>query len=76
MVISEIELNNSKILKISLDNVNGRIFGQLRIWVRTNTYDIIIPSVKGFGFDLKHLNDIIRALITLKAMNHTTEYKA
>ena len=76
MVISEIELNNSKILKISLDNVNGRIFGQLRIWVRTNTYDILIPSVKGFGFDLKYLNDIIRALITLKAMNHTIKYKA
>ena len=76
MVVSEIELNNSKILKISLDNVNGINFGQIRIYIRTNTYDILIPSVKGFGFDLKYLNDIIKALITLKAMNHTIKYKA
>ena len=71
MVISEIELSAKKILKIHLDNVNGIRFGHIRIWVRKNPYDIFKPSTKGFGFDLKYLDEIIKALITLKAIDQS-----
>ena len=73
MVISEIELSAKIILKIHLDNVNGIRFGHIRIWVRKNPYDILKPSTKGFGFDIKYLDELIKALITLKAMDE--EYR-
>ena len=71
MVISEIELSDTKKLKIHLDNVNGIRFGHIRIWVRKNPYDILKPSTKGFGFDLKYLDELIKGLITLKAMEES-----
>ena len=71
MVVGEIELSSSKILKITLDNVNGKSFGQIRIWIKSNDYDILIPSLKGFGFDLKFLDELIKALITLKAIDQS-----
>ena len=71
MVISEIELSAKKILKIHLDNVNGIRFGHIRIWVRKNPYDILKPSTKGFGFDIKYLDELIKALITLKAIDQS-----
>ena len=58
MVISEIELSDTKKLKIHLDNVNGIRFGHIRIWVRNNPYDILKPSTRGFGFDLKYLEEL------------------
>ena len=58
MVISEIELSAKNILKIHLDNVNGVRFGHIRIWVRTNSFATLKPSTKGFGFDLKYLDEI------------------
>ena len=71
MVISEIELSAKNILKIHLDNVNGVRFGHIRIWVRTNSFSTLKPSTKGFGFDLKYLDEIIKALITLKAIDQS-----
>ena len=71
MVISEIELSVTKKLKIHLDNVNGIRFGHIRIWVRKNPYDILKPSTKGFGFDLKILDELIKAIITLKAIDQS-----
>ena len=71
MVIREIELSVTKKLKIHLDNVNGIRFGHIRIWVRKNPYDILKPSTKGFGFDLKFLDELIKALITLKAIDQS-----
>ena len=71
MVVSEIELSVTKKLKIHLDNVNGIRFGHIRIWVRKNPYDILKPSTKGFGFDLKFLDELIKALITLKAIDQS-----
>ena len=71
MVISEIELSAKKILKIHLDNVNGVRFGHIRIWVRTNSFATLKPSTKGFGFDIKYLDEIIKALITLKAIDQS-----
>ena len=73
MVISEIELSAKNILKIHLDNVNGVRFGHIRIWVRTNSFATLKPSTKGFGFDIKYLDELIKALITLKAMDE--EYR-
>ena len=71
MVIREIELSVTKKLKIHLDNVNGIRFGHIRIWVRKNPYDILKPSTKGFGFDLKILDELIKSLITLKAIDQS-----
>jgi len=76
MVISEIELSAKIILKIHLDNVNGIRFGHIRIWVRKNPYDILKPSTKGFGFDLKYLDELINGLITLKAMEESHRFSA
>ena len=76
MIISEIELSAKKILKIHLDNVNGIHFGHIRIWVRKNPYDILKPSTKGFGFDLKYLDELINGLITLKAMEESHRFSA
>ena len=76
MVISEIELSVTKKLKIHLDNVNGIRFGHIRIWVRKNPYDILKPSTKGFGFDLKYLDELIKGLITLKALRESYRFIA
>ena len=67
MEISKIELSTKKILKITLDNVNGIRFGHIRIWARNNFSSNYEPSKKGFGFNLKYLDDLIDSLITLKA---------
>ena len=67
MIISEIELSTKKILKVNLDNVNGVRFGHIRIWSRNNYSDSYEPSTKGFGFDLKYLDELINSLIALKA---------
>ena len=76
MVISEIELSAKNILKIHLDNVNGVRFGHIRIWVRTNSFATLKPSTKGFGFDIKYLDELIKGLITLKAMDESYRFIA
>ena len=67
MIISEIELTPKKVLKVHLDNVNGVRFGHIRIWAKNNYSDNYEPSTKGFGFNLKCLDDLIDSLIALKA---------
>ena len=76
MVICEIELSDTKKLKIHLHDVNGIRFGHIRIWVRKNPYGILKPSTKGFGFDLNHLDEMIKGLLILKSLHFSNRVEA
>jgi len=69
MIVHEIKLNRRHLLRISKDTVNGTTFGQMRLW-RSDPIDArFLPTPKGFGFDLTHLDDMIEGLLLLKALN-------
>ena len=65
MTISEIKIKNNVVIKITKDTVNGITFGQLRIWELDKNSYRFLPTRKGIGFELKHINQIINSLLML-----------
>ncbi len=65
MTFSEIKIKDDSKIKITKDTVNGITFGQIRLWkldINTNSF---LPTNKGIGFELKHINEIIYSLSLL-----------
>ena len=64
----EVQLSEKTKIKVSRDTVNGKTFGQIRIWTRIGEKAEWIPTKKGVAFDLSHVDDIVRGLglITLE----------
>ena len=65
MIIAEISIQNNSKIKITKDTVNGVTFGQIRLWKMDNNTNKYIPTQKGVGFELKHVNEIIKSLSLL-----------
>ena len=65
MTFSEIQIKDDSKLKITKDTVNGVTFGQIRLWKMDNNTNKYIPTQKGVGFELKHINEIIKSLSLL-----------
>jgi len=65
MTFSEIQIKDDSKLKITKDTVNGVTFGQIRLWKLDNNANRYIPTQKGVGFGLKHINEIIKSLSLL-----------
>tara|TARA_Y100000588_G_C14180098_1_gene893247 strand:+ start:104 stop:334 length:231 start_codon:yes stop_codon:yes gene_type:complete len=65
VTFSEIKIKDDSKIKITKDTVNGITFGQIRLWkldINTNSF---LPTNKGIGFELKHINEIIYSLSLL-----------
>jgi len=65
VTIAEISIQNNSKIKITKDTVNGITFGQIRLWKLDNNSNRYIPTQKGVGFELKHINEIIKSLSLL-----------
>ena len=65
MTFSEIQIKNDSKIKITKDTVNGITFGQIRLWKLDNSTNSFLPTNKGIGFELKHVNEIIYSLSLL-----------
>ena len=65
MNISEISIQNNSKIKITKDKVNGITFCQIRLWKLDNNSNRYVPTQKGVGFELKHINEIIKSLSLL-----------
>ena len=69
MIVHEMIINEKYLLRISKDTVNGISFGQVRIWILDKVRGDHKPTTKGFGFELSHLDDLIKGMIHLKAID-------
>jgi len=76
MIVHEIKINGKYLLKISRDTVNGTTFGQMRLWISDPTSNQYTPTPKGFGFDLNHLDDMIKGLLILKSLHSSNRVEA
>ena len=65
MTFFEIKIKDDSKIKITKDTVNGVTFGQIRLWKLDNNSNRYVPTQKGVGFELKHINEIIKALSLL-----------
>ena len=65
MIFFEINIKADSKIKITKDTVNGVTFGQIRIWRFDNNSNRYVPTQKGVGFELKHINEIIKSLSLL-----------
>ena len=74
MIIHEMEINGKYLLKISKETVNGTSFGHIRLWERETSSNRLLPTKKGFGFDLKHVDDMINGLILLKCFQSQEKF--
>ena len=65
MTFFEVKIKDGNKIKITKDTVNGVTFGQIRLWKLDNSSNRYIPTQKGVGFELKHINELIKSLSLL-----------
>ena len=65
MTFFEVKIKDGNKIKITKDTVNGVTFGQIRLWKLDNNSNRYVPTQKGVGFELKHINEIIKSLSLL-----------
>ena len=65
MTFFEIKIKDDSKIKITKDTVNGLTFGQIRLWKLDKNSNRYVPTQKGVGFELKHINKIIKSLSLL-----------
>jgi len=66
MVYEKVQLNERTQIRVTKDTVNGKTFGQIRVWVHNEATDKNIPTRKGVAFDLEHIGAIIGGLEKLR----------
>ena len=76
MIVHEIKINGKYLLKFSRDTVNGTTFGQMRLWISDPINNKFKPTPKGFGFDLNHLDEMIKGLLMLKSLHFSNRVES
>jgi hypothetical protein len=66
MIVHEINLSPSTIIRISKDVVNDKTFGQVRVWVKPKNADEFLPTKKGVAFDLSKTGELVEGLLSLE----------
>ena len=66
MIVHEINLSPSTVIRISKDVVNDKTFGQVRVWVKPKTADEFMPTKNGVAFDLNKTGELVEGLLSLE----------
>jgi hypothetical protein len=64
MIIATIDKTDKTQIRLTKDTVNGKTFGQIRIWTKVN--DEYVPTRKGIAFGHNHISELQVGLEQMK----------
>ena len=66
-VIRDIEKNSREVVRVAIDEFNGRPLVAIRQWFRPDSGDELRPTAKGINVSVKHLPELAAALAEAEA---------